>query len=70
MSFRTSREATGREGRKLAAVSEEQALAVGGERAVKPAAWQASADFNPLMERVMRAQQLAEGRLYGVNSYD
>lgn len=49
---------------------EDLSRSMGGDKTVAKKAWQGSPDFNPLMERAFRAQQLAEGRFYGTTPLD
>ena len=67
MSIRLTSEAAGPDAR--TAGTGEETTPVTADRGTTPRGGrlQPGNDFNPLMERVMRAQQLAEGRLYRVS---
>jgi hypothetical protein len=43
---------------------------MGEDKTMPVQAWHGAADFNPLMERALRAQQMAEGRFYKSSPLD
>lgn len=70
MSLLSYREPGARDFGPAAGAPEDQSRSMGGEKAVAMKAWQGSPDFNPLMERAFRAQQMAEGRFYKTTPSD
>ncbi|MDX9974013.1 MAG: hypothetical protein RBU21_13600 [FCB group bacterium] len=70
MSLLSYREPGARDFGPAAGAPQDPSRSMGEDKTMPVQAWHGAADFNPLMERALRAQQMAEGRFYKSSPLD